>query len=111
MKDGSVYSASVYWVKDNKVHYILTTGAGNAVDLDEVDIERTTAENSKNGVRVTLKPRPGLSEPSPETKGTQRQVVDTRINILLMTLKPLWGKRHGIGISVHHATFSCTTSQ
>jgi hypothetical protein len=67
MKDGSVYSASVYWVKDNKLHYILTTGAGNAVDLNDVDIERTTTENAKNGVRVTLKPRPGLSEPSPET--------------------------------------------
>jgi len=67
MKDGSVYSASVYWVKDNKLHYILTTGAGNAVDLNDVDIERTTTENAKNGVRVTLKPRPGLSDPSPET--------------------------------------------
>jgi hypothetical protein len=67
MKDGSVYSASVYWVKDNQLHYILTTGAGNAVDLDAVDIERTTTENAKNGVRVSLKPRPGLSEPSPES--------------------------------------------
>jgi hypothetical protein len=67
MKDGSVYSASVYWVQDSKLHYILTTGAGNVVDLNDVDVERTTAENAKNGVRVTLKPRPSHSQPSPET--------------------------------------------
>jgi hypothetical protein len=67
MKDGSVYSASVYWVAGSKLHYILTSGAGNAVDLAAVDVPRTTAENAKNGVRVTLKPRPGPSEPSPET--------------------------------------------
>jgi hypothetical protein len=67
MKDGSVYSVSVYWVEGSKLHYILTTGAGNAVELNDVDVERTTVENAKNGVRVTLKPRPRNSEPSPET--------------------------------------------
>jgi len=67
MKDGTLYSASVYMVEGSKLHYILTTGVGNTVDLDAVDIERTAAENAKNGVRVTLKPHPSPSKPSPET--------------------------------------------
>jgi hypothetical protein len=67
MKDGAVYSARDYWVEDGKLHYVLTTGAENAVDLDQVDVQRTVNENAKSGVQVTLKPRRSLSEPSPET--------------------------------------------
>jgi hypothetical protein len=67
LKDGSVYSASVYWVEGSKLHYILTSGTQNAVDLSEVDVQRTADENAKGGVRVSLKPRPGPSAPSSET--------------------------------------------
>jgi hypothetical protein len=67
MKDGSVYSARDYWVEDGKLHYVLTTGAENSVDLGQVDIQRTVDENAKNGVQVTLKPHRGLLDPSPET--------------------------------------------
>ena len=67
MKDGSVYAASDYWVENGKLHYVLSTGAENAVELDRLDLMRTVKENADIGVEVTLKPRPGLSAPSPET--------------------------------------------
>jgi hypothetical protein len=73
MKDGSVYSVSGYGIEDGRLHYILTNGAENTVNLDQVDIQRTVNENAKSGVRVTLKPRPGLSTPSPTAPATKPQ--------------------------------------
>jgi hypothetical protein len=67
MKNGSVYAASDYWVENDKLHYVLSTGAENTVDLDQLDVKRTVTENTDIGVQVTLKSRPGISAPSPET--------------------------------------------
>jgi hypothetical protein len=67
MKDGSVYAASDYWVEEGNLHYVLSNGAENAVELDQVDLKRTVTENADIGVQVPFKTRPGLSEPSPET--------------------------------------------
>jgi hypothetical protein len=67
MKDRSVYAASDYWLEDGKLHYVLSTGAEKMVDLDQVDVRRTIAENADLGTQVRLKPRPAHSEPSPET--------------------------------------------
>jgi hypothetical protein len=66
MKDRSVFAASDYWVENGKLHYVLSTGAEKMVELDQVDIRRTMAENADLGTQVTLKPRPDNSEPSPE---------------------------------------------
>jgi hypothetical protein len=66
MKDRSVFAASDYWVENGKLHYVLSTGAEKTVELDQVDIRRTMAENADLGTQVTLKPRPANSEPSPE---------------------------------------------
>ena len=63
MKDGSVYAANDYWVEDGKLHYVLSTGAEQMVDLEEVDVKRTIAENVSLGKQVTFKPRPAHSEP------------------------------------------------
>lgn len=67
MKDRSVFAASDYWVENGKLHYVLSTGAEKMVELDQVDIRRTMAENADLGTQVTLKPRPANSEPSPAT--------------------------------------------
>ena len=67
MKDRSVFAASDYWVEDGKLHYVLSTGAEKMVELDQVDIKRTMAENADLGTQVTLKPRPANSEPSLKT--------------------------------------------
>jgi hypothetical protein len=58
MKDGSVFAASDFWVEDGKLHYVLSTGAEKMVDLDQVDVKRTIAENVDLGTQVTFKPRP-----------------------------------------------------
>jgi hypothetical protein len=65
MKDGSVFAASDYWVENGNLHYVLSTGAEKMVDLDQVDIKRTIAENVDLGTQVTFKPRPSHSQPSP----------------------------------------------
>jgi hypothetical protein len=82
MKDGSVYAASDYWVENGKLHYVLSTGAENDVDLDQVDLKRTVAENADIGVQVTLKPRPGLSAPSPETPPPTAPTAKPRNNLI-----------------------------
>ena len=67
LKNGSVFAARDYWVENGILHYVLSTGAEKAVELDQVDVKRTVAENADLGVQVTLKPRLELSAPSPET--------------------------------------------
>jgi hypothetical protein len=63
MKDRSVYAASDYWVEEGKLHYVLSTGAEKMVELDQVDVRRTIAENADLGTQVTLTPRTAPSEP------------------------------------------------
>jgi hypothetical protein len=58
MKDGSVYAANDYWVEDGTLHYVLSSGVEKIVDLNQVDIKRTIAENVALGTQVTFKPRP-----------------------------------------------------
>ena len=58
MKDGSVSAANDFWVEDGKLHYVLSTGAEKMVDLDQVDVKRTIAENVSLGTQITFKPRP-----------------------------------------------------
>jgi hypothetical protein len=67
MKDGKVFAASDYWVEDGKLYYVLSTGAANSVELDQVNVRRTVAENADLGVQVTLKSHPGPAAPSAET--------------------------------------------
>ena len=63
MKDGSVYAANDYWVENGNLHYVLSSGAEKMVDLDEVDVERTIAENVSLGKQVTFKAHPAHAEP------------------------------------------------
>jgi hypothetical protein len=76
LKDGTMYTASDYWLVDNKLHYLTSYSTESIVDMDEVDLQRTVDENAKRGVTFTLKPsRNGPaaapdSAPAPKPNGT-----------------------------------------
>jgi len=63
MRDGSVFAANDYWVENGKLHYVVSNSTEKIVDLDQVDVKRTIAENVSLGKRVTFKARPTHSEP------------------------------------------------
>ena len=56
LQDGASFAATDYWVADGQLHYVTSYGGENAVDLSQFDIERTTRENAKRGLNVTLRP-------------------------------------------------------
>jgi hypothetical protein len=56
LQDGTSFAATDYWVADGKLHYVTSYGGENAMDLSQFDIERTTKENAKRGVNVSLRP-------------------------------------------------------
>jgi hypothetical protein len=71
MKDGSMYTASDYWVTGNKLHYMVNYAGENAVDLDQVDMQRTVDENAKRNVRFVLKPNSNSTEAPMNTADPQ----------------------------------------
>jgi hypothetical protein len=56
LKDGSSFGVSDYWIEGGRLHYVTTYGGANAVDLDELDTQRTVDDNAKQGVTFTLRP-------------------------------------------------------
>jgi hypothetical protein len=68
LKDGTMHTASDYWLVDNKLHYLTSYSTESIVDMDEVDLQRTVDENAKHGIMFTLKPsRNGpAATPTPE---------------------------------------------
>jgi hypothetical protein len=74
LKDGTMYTASDYWLVEGKLHYLTSYSTESIVDMDEVDLQRTVDENAKRGVTFTLKPsRNGPaadSAPAPKPNGT-----------------------------------------
>ncbi|MGH9765408.1 MAG: hypothetical protein ACREAC_31630, partial [Blastocatellia bacterium] len=58
LKDGTMYTATDYWLADHQLHYIVNYSGENTVDIGQVDLQRTVDENAKRGVTFTLKPRP-----------------------------------------------------
>ena len=82
MKNRSVYAASDYWVEDGKLHYMLSTGAEKMVDLNELDVRRTIAENADLGTQVTLTSRPSQSETPPEMHAPTSPTIKPRKKII-----------------------------
>jgi hypothetical protein len=58
LKDGSSYAVTDYWLADGKVHYITSYGGENAVDQNDLDLQRTVNENAAQGLTFTLRPGP-----------------------------------------------------
>jgi hypothetical protein len=66
LNDGTSFSVTDYWVADYKLHYI-AGGRESALDLDQIDVQRTVDMNAARGVTVTLKPAPGGAPDAPST--------------------------------------------
>ena len=67
LTDGSIYPATDYWISGGKFHYVVSYGGEGAVDMGEVDLQRTINENAKRGVRFSLRPRPDSPNAPPTT--------------------------------------------
>jgi len=67
LKDGSTFAASDYWVADGKLHYYVNYSGESSIDINDLDLQRTVDENSKRGVRFTLKPTPNRTDAVPAT--------------------------------------------
>jgi hypothetical protein len=61
LKDGSSYAVTDYWLADGKVHYITSYGGENAVDQNDLDLQRTVNENAAQGLTFTLRPSPTVT--------------------------------------------------
>ena len=58
MKNGSVLTVRDYWMIDGELHYVLMNGTQKSVDLEQVDLARSNAENAKSGVKFIFKSEP-----------------------------------------------------
>ena len=56
LNDGTSFAVTDYWVADYKLHYVTDGARENAIDLDQIDVQRTVDENAARGVNFTLKP-------------------------------------------------------
>ena len=71
LKDGTSFAVTDYWVADGQLHYVTSYGGENAVDLDQLDLERTTDENAKQGIAITLRPAPESQPPAAQPPTAQ----------------------------------------
>ncbi len=58
LNDGTSFAVTDYWVADYKLHYVTEDAREGALDLDQIDVQRTVDMNASRGVTVTLKPAP-----------------------------------------------------
>lgn len=65
LKSGAVYSARDYWVSGGQLHIVLLSGSQTAIDINQLDVQRTVNENARSGVQFTLKPGPSSFGPVP----------------------------------------------
>lgn len=56
LKGGYSYGLLDYWVADGQFHYRTTYGGENSVPLDQIDLQRTTEDNSQRGIALNLDP-------------------------------------------------------
>lgn len=63
LKGGGMLSVRDYWMLDGELHYLLMNGTQHSVDLEQVDLPRTNAENAKSGVKFIFKSEPSVTAP------------------------------------------------
>jgi len=71
MKNGAVYAVTNYWIADGKLHYLTSYGGENAIDLNDLDLQKTVDVNASRGVEFTLKPAPTPKEQKPHPPPNQ----------------------------------------
>src|SRR5262249_13842139 len=57
-KGEAIYATTDYWIEGGRLSYALRSGAEGALDLNDVDWERTTQLNAERGITVSLRTRP-----------------------------------------------------
>ncbi len=62
LNDGTSFAVTDYWVADYRLHYVTDGARENAIDLDQIDVQRTVDENAARGVDFTLKPAAGPAQ-------------------------------------------------
>jgi hypothetical protein len=70
LNDGTSFAVTDYWVADYKLHYV-AEGREGALDLDQIDVQRTVDMNASRGVTFSLKPAPAAA-PSPQPAAPQQ---------------------------------------
>lgn len=63
LRDGSNFEVRDYWVAEGKLHYVTSYGGENAVDLGQVDLQRSVDANAARGLTFSLHP----AQPTPLT--------------------------------------------
>jgi len=63
LKNGDAYSVTDYWFVNSEVHFTLgdevdTKASEQVVDLDELDLQRTIAVNTRRGFRLVMRDEP-----------------------------------------------------
>ena len=58
LKGEAIYAATDYWIESGRLLYVLRSGTEGALDLNEVDWDRTAQLNAERGITVTLRDRP-----------------------------------------------------
>ena len=64
LTDGTVYLISNYWLTNDQIHYRTSGGEEHAIDLQQVDLQKTVDVNAKRGVEFTLRPGPAAKAPN-----------------------------------------------
>ena len=58
MKGDAIYGATDYWIEGERLFYVLRSGAQGALDLDDVDWNRTLQLNAERGLTFLVRDRP-----------------------------------------------------
>jgi hypothetical protein len=78
LKSGAVYTVRDYWMIVGELHYILMSGAQNSVELEQVDLPRTNAENAKSGVKFIFKSEPSITAQPDAQPGSPNEPAPTQ---------------------------------
>jgi hypothetical protein len=56
LTDGTNYEVSDYWLEGGRFHYVTSYGGENAIDIGQLDLQRTVDENWRRGITFSLRP-------------------------------------------------------
>jgi hypothetical protein len=65
LKDGTMFTATDYWLSGSEFHYVVSYGREGAIDIGQLDWQRTANENAKRGIHFSMKSKPGAAGSSP----------------------------------------------
>ena len=58
LKGDAIYGATDYWIAGERLLYVMRSGAQGALDLDDVDWNRTLQLNAERGITLVFRDRP-----------------------------------------------------